>query len=292
MKYRVTHRTEYQYTDSVVRSVHVAHMRPRGLRHQELLKFSMDIKPSPHEHREGLDYFGNSVDWLFVEGSHDVLKIKTVSEVRVHPVAKLNEAGPDWEEASEVMLQDQSNAGLRVREFLGETSQTPRLPGLDRYARKSFKRRRNFTESLLDLTGRIHRDYQFDHTATTVSTPLEDVVRHKRGVCQDFAHLMIACLRSLRLPARYVSGYLRTQPPPGQPRLVGADASHAWVSTFVPGLGWIDVDPTNNRTTDQDYITVAWGRDYGEVSPIRGVLDGGGAHKLRISVDVCEMAGR
>ena len=141
-------------------------------------------------------------------------------------------------------------------------------------------------ESLLDLTARIHADFRFDAKSTTVRTPTEEVFKKRRGVCQDFAHVQIACLRSLNLAARYVSGYLRTYPPPGKPRLIGADASHAWVSAYCPGIGWIDVDPTNNVVPADGHVTVAWGRDYGDVSPLRGLILGGGAHTLKVGVDM------
>ena len=154
------------------------------------------------------------------------------------------------------------------------------------YARESFPAGRNLLEAVLDLTARIHRDFKFDSTATTVATPLAQMLEQRRGVCQDFAHLQIACLRSQGLPARYVSGYLETVPPPGQPKLFGADASHAWASFFCPGLGWIDVDPTNNLLPSMQHITLGWGRDYSDVCPIRGVLVGGEEHTLRVAVDV------
>jgi transglutaminase-like putative cysteine protease len=141
-------------------------------------------------------------------------------------------------------------------------------------------------DGLLDLTSRIHHDFRFDSKVTTVRTPIEEVFRKKRGVCQDFAHIQIACLRSINLPARYVSGYLRTYPPPGQPRMVGADASHAWVSAYCPGIGWIDVDPTNDVVPSTGHVTIAWGRDFGDVSPLHGLILGGGAHTLKVGVDL------
>jgi transglutaminase-like putative cysteine protease len=154
------------------------------------------------------------------------------------------------------------------------------------YAAPSFAPGRPLTEALLDLTSRIHRDFRFDSKATTVRTTPEEVLRSRRGVCQDFAHLEVACLRSLGLAARYVSGYIRTYPPPGRPRLIGADASHAWVSVYCPGTGWLDVDPTNNLIPSESHVTLAWGRDYGDVSPVRGVILGGRDHKLEVGVDM------
>jgi len=159
-------------------------------------------------------------------------------------------------------------------------------PVLAEYTAPSFTKERPLLEAVADLTGRIHRDFTFDRTATTVATPLQTVFRTRRGVCQDFAHLEIACLRSLGLAARYVSGYLESVPPPDQPRLTGADASHAWVSVFCPPVGWVDVDPTNDVLADERHVTVAWGRDYGDVSPLRGVILGGGQHALHVGVSV------
>jgi transglutaminase-like putative cysteine protease len=181
---------------------------------------------------------------------------------------------------------DLSPSVLDAGEFTFDSPLVPLDTPFTDYARESFPPGRNLLAAVLDLTARIHRDFKFDPTATTVATPLARVLEQRRGVCQDFAHLQIACLRSLGLPARYVSGYLETVPPAGQAKLLGADASHAWVSFFCPGLGWIDVDPTNNLFPSMQHITLGWGRDYGDVSPIRGVLVGGEEHTLTVSVDV------
>jgi transglutaminase-like putative cysteine protease len=286
MKYQILHRTEYRYSQPVSRSMHLTHFRPRPLARQEVLEFNLKVHPSPVERVERRDYFGNPIEAFTIEGMHEKLKIEARSVVKIQPLKQAPVPQVAWEEVSQHVFADRSRSGLRVREFLGETYQTPRLPELDEYVRSRFTPGRSFVEAVLDLNQQIHRDYEFDAKATTVSTPLEQVVRQRRGVCQDFAHLMIACLRSVRLPACYVSGYLRTLPPPGQPRLVGADASHAWVAVYSAETGWLGVDPTNNRVVDQDYVTLSWGREYSDVSLIRGTLDGGGAHKLRFSVDV------
>ncbi len=157
------------------------------------------------------------------------------------------------------------------------------------YARQSFQPGRRLLPALADLTARIRRDFTYDAKATTVTTPLAEVFASRRGVCQDFARIEIACLRGLDIPARYVSGYIETIPPPGRPRLVGADASHAWVSVYCPGRGWVDVDPTNNLLPTSSHVTLAWGRDFADVSPIRGVIFGGGEHTLKVSVDVMRL---
>jgi transglutaminase-like putative cysteine protease len=175
---------------------------------------------------------------------------------------------------------------MESNQFLFDSPHVQCSTSLRELAEQSFSPGRSWFEALLHLTGRIYREFRYDKAATTVSTPLDDVLRHRSGVCQDFAHLEIGCLRSLGLAARYVSGYLVTKPPPGRPRLVGADASHAWLSAYSPDLGWIDVDPTNNQLPTTEHITLAWGRDYGDVAPIKGVFIGGGQHGMSVSVDV------
>jgi transglutaminase-like putative cysteine protease len=191
-----------------------------------------------------------------------------------------------WEDVARSLPTDYTSAGLGAYQFTFESPRIRIRPEFAAYALESFTPKRPMLEALLDLTTRIHRDFRFDSKVTNVRTPPEDVFRKRRGVCQDFAHVQIACLRSLNLPARYVSGYLRTYPPPGRPRLVGADASHAWVSSYCPGVGWVDLDPTNNVVPSDGHVTLAWGRDYGDVSPLRGLILGGGAHTVKVSVDV------
>ncbi len=181
---------------------------------------------------------------------------------------------------------DRSPSSLEAYDFVFQSPRIRPSAEFASYAAQSFTPGRKFADALLDLTGRIHRDFRFDSKATSVRTPPEEVLRKRQGVCQDFAHVQIACLRSLHLPARYVSGYLRTYPPPGRPRLVGCDVSHAWLSAYCPRLGWLDVDPTNNVVPSCNHVTVGWGRDYGDVSPLRGVIVGGRDHTLKVAVDV------
>jgi transglutaminase-like putative cysteine protease len=180
---------------------------------------------------------------------------------------------------------------LEARQFVYESPHVPITKALADYAAPSFSPGRPWLAAVLDLTARVFSQFQYDPTATTVNTPVAQVLQNRRGVCQDFAHLQIGCLRSLGLPARYVSGYLLTAPPAGQQRLVGADASHAWLSAFCPELGWIDFDPTNNQIPTTKHITLAWGRDYSDVCPIKGVLVGGGQHRMRVAVDVVPVEG-
>jgi transglutaminase-like putative cysteine protease len=191
-----------------------------------------------------------------------------------------------WEDAVEAGPNDRTPAGLEAFQFRFESPRIRLRREFASYALQSFTPRRPMVEALLDLTARIHQDFRFDSKVTNVRTTTEEVFKKRRGVCQDFAHLQIACLRSLNLAARYVSGYLRTYPPPGKPRLVGADASHAWVSAYCPGIGWLDLDPTNNLVPSNGHVTLAWGRDYGDVSPLRGLILGGGAHTLKVAVDM------
>jgi transglutaminase-like putative cysteine protease len=245
------------------------------------------ITPAPSSDCERLDFFGNLATFFTIREPHSELKIEARSRVAVddHPVV-WPEHSPAWEEAVRSLPADLSPEGLDAYQFVFES---PRVrPGVEfaEYAARSFVPARPLTEALLDLTGRIHDEFSFDSKATNVRTSPEEVLRQKRGVCQDFAHFQVACLRSLGLPARYVSGYLRTNPPPGRARLAGADASHAWVSAYCPGTGWLDVDPTNNLIPFQSHVTLAWGRDYGDVSPVRGVILGGRDHKVEVGVDM------
>jgi transglutaminase-like putative cysteine protease len=234
-----------------------------------------------------VDYFGNTLYFFTVQEPHTELVVEARSEVIMENMATASphEAIP-WEEAVRFLPEDRSPEGLEAYQFRFESPRIPLRSDFAAYALQSFTRRRPLRESLLALTERIHRDFRFDSGVTTVRTPTEDFFRKRKGVCQDFAHFQVACLRSLNLAARYVSGYLRTYPPPGQPRLVGADASHAWVSAYCPGTGWLDLDPTNNLIPSNGHVTLAWGRDYGDVSPLRGLILGGGVHALTVAVDM------
>jgi transglutaminase-like putative cysteine protease len=222
-----------------------------------------------------------------VQEPHKELVVEARSEV----LAKAKpdppgEPAPTWEEVAQSLPSELSAAGLEAYQFAFESPRIRARPEFAAYALRSFTPGRAMPEALLDLTARIHSDFRFDSRVTNVRTPAEEVFRRRRGVCQDFAHVQIACLRSINLAARYVSGYLRTYPPEGKPRLIGADASHAWVSAYCPGRGWLDVDATNNVVPSDGHVTLAWGRDYGDVSPLRGLVLGGGAHTLKVGVDM------
>ena len=285
--YDLTHTTTYDYPSPVTVSHHLLRISPRRLVRQFRLEHQVATEPVAATTSQRTDYFGNEVTFATIEGAHRRLRVTSRSQVAVGPafIPEPSET-PQWESVRGMCRSDRSTFALEAIEFTFASPLVPLEPAFAEYAAGSFTSRRSILEAALDLTSRIHADFQFDATATTVSTPLLEVLAQRRGVCQDFAHFEIACLRALGLPARYVSGYLETLPPPGQPRLLGADASHAWVSLFCPGLGWIDLDPTNNCLPSMRHITAAWGRDYSDVSPIRGVLLGSGEHTLSVAVDV------
>jgi transglutaminase-like putative cysteine protease len=287
MTYDLAHTTTYDYTNSVSLSHHTLRLRPRALPRQRCLGGELKIDPAPDVMSSHTDYFGNDMTFVTVEGSHRTLVITSRSRVEVSSATPPQPgATPAWEAVRALCLEEKPNDSLEAREFLYPSPHIKRQPDFAAYAQTSFPAQRPVLDAVLDLTERIHREFKFDPKATTIATPLDQVLKSRRGVCQDFAHLEIACLRSMGIPARYVSGYLETDPPPGKPRLNGADASHAWISFFCPGEGWIDVDPTNNLLPSNRHITVAWGRDYSDVSPIRGVILGSGEHTLKVAVDV------
>jgi transglutaminase-like putative cysteine protease len=279
MIYRLTHTTTYQYTGAVSLSHHVLRLRPRDLTYQRCFRNELHIEPRPDVLCGHVDYFGNPTTFVTIEGSHRKLVIAARSEVEV-TAAPPRQESPPWEKARHVS---------EVSEFTFASPLINDEPDLAAYAAPSFSAGRPVLEAVMDLTGRVYRDFKFDPTATNVATPVMEVFKSRCGVCQDFAQLQIGCLRTMGLAARYVSGYLETMPPPGRPRLVGADVSHAWVSFFCPGHGWVDVDPTNDLLVGGRHITIAWGRDYSDVSPVRGIIIGSGEHSMSVSVDVMAM---
>jgi transglutaminase-like putative cysteine protease len=290
MKYQVTHTTTYDYGGTVSVSHHVLRLTPRDLRHQRCLGHEVYFDPLPTLTQCHFDYYGNRVRFATIESPHQKLMVKSVAQVSIsQPRAPQPQETLAWETVREFSRGQQIGPALDASEFIFDSPLVKASSGFADYARPSFPKERPVLEAVLDLTRRIHHEFQFDPEATSLATTLDEVFRKRRGVCQDFAQVQIACLRSLGLPARYVSGYLETDPPPGQTRLAGADASHAWVSFYCHGIGWIDVDPTNNLLPTTRHITVAWGRDYDDVSPIRGIIHGAGAHDLQVSVDVVQL---
>jgi len=285
--YNIRHRTTYRYKSPVSVGDHVACLKPRSFEANRLLHSELEISPRPRTFSERIDYFGNTLCFFTVQERHDQLMVEARSTMAVTAEpARDRQDSPPWEESARPLAQDLSPAGLAAYQFQFESPRIRIRPEFAGYALESFTPRRPLREALLELTTRIYTDFRFDSKVTTVRTTVEEVFKKRRGVCQDFAHVQIACLRSINLAARYVSGYLRTYPPPGKPRLVGADASHAWVSAYCRGLGWLDMDPTNNVAPSDGHVTLAWGRDYSDVSPLRGLILGGGAHTLDVAVDM------
>lgn len=286
MTYKIVHKTTYKYKSSVSFGDHVACLTPRNLPHHRCVRNEIRITPEGSCTKR-LDYFGNQLCFFTVEEPHHQLVVEAQSEVEIlEHLSNAHVNSARWEEVARSVPSLRTSEGLDAYQFVFESPRIRPNQDFASYASISFSPGRPFAEALLDLTARIYRDFKFDAKATSVRTPAEEVLRSRRGVCQDFAHLQIACLRSLRLPARYVSGYLRTYPAPGRPRLVGADVSHAWVSAYSEETGWIDVDPTNNVVPSYNHVILGWGRDYGDVSPLRGLILGGRDHTLKVSVDV------
>lgn len=280
MAYKVTHRTEYRYRSAVSSSFGEIVMLPRDLPWQECVSSALVIDPQPHDLRERLDFFGNRTAYFAVLEPHLLLSVTATSQVRVH-ARSAPAPGPAWEQARD------HRGDLDARQFALDSPQAAASEQLAEYATPSFAAGRPVLDAVTDLSSRIHHDFAYLPGVTRVTTTIDEVLQRRAGVCQDFAHVAIGCLRSVGLSARYVSGYLETTPPPGRERLVGADESHAWISVFVPDAGWIDIDPTNNKLVDVHYVTTAWGRDYTDVPPLKGVIFTEGAtHDLDVSVDV------
>jgi transglutaminase-like putative cysteine protease len=285
--YDVRHKTTFVYEEVVSVSHHVLHLAPRTLPRQRCLETSILIDPVPSIGSTGEDYFGNPVRYLTVQEPHDRLVVEAHSRVEVDARAAPEDlsVGPAWESIRE-SVRAAANGGLTAFEFCFDSPYVAVGDDVYGYAAASLQPGRPILEAVMDLTGRIYREFEYRGGVSDVSTPVRDVLAIRKGVCQDFAHLQIACLRSFGLPARYVSGYLLTHPPEGEEKLIGADASHAWISVWSGSGGWVDFDPTNNVIPRTEHITVGWGRDYGDVSPINGFILGGGAHQVLVAVDV------
>lgn len=293
VRYRVRHVTSYDYGEEVPISHHLLHLTARAHPRQRVRRGSLTIDPVPAVRSDRADYFGNTVTYVAVQEPHRTFTITADSEVEVFLLPQPDPAGsPPWEQVRDSLRAlPGPDDGAEIGQYAFDSALVSASPELLAYARVSFTAGRPVAEAAIDLMRRINAEFTFDPTATTVATPLAEVMKHHRGVCQDFAQIVIGCVRSIGLPARYVSGYLRTLPPPGQPRRIGADVSHAWASVWCGPQGWLDLCPTNNLVVNQDFITIAWGRDYDDVSPARGVLMGGAGHGLSVSVDVEPLSG-
>ena len=300
MRYTVRHATTYTYTEPVPVCHNQVHLAPRNTPYQIRSSHELVIEPPPSVRTKRRDCFGNEVDYFSIQEAHEGLSVTATSVVDVAAPGGRNRRpeSPAWEDIAAAIPQNLGSDGLTTYHFTLPSPRVQASAALGEYASESFPKRRPIYAAVRELTSRIHADFQFDAKATTVHTSPEELLELRRGVCQDFAHLAIGCLRSLGLAARYVSGYVRTTPPPrapgsedncrgpGRPRLIGADASHAWVSVFCGPLGWIDFDPTNDAAVADWHITIGWGRDYGDVCPIQGVFVGGGEHRMTVGVDV------
>lgn len=289
MKYRVSHKTVMDYESRVSLCYNLARLTPRTLPRQQVLSSTLQIDPLPTDHYVGTDAFGNRTDYFSIQQPHETLIVTAVSEVESLSVEGSlfdRTDSPPWEQVCDQLNGDRSPDLLEAFQFTLDSQMVTADKALHDYAAVSLIRGRSLGEAVNDLMERIFQEFKYDPEFSSLATPLKDVLAHRRGVCQDFAHLAIGCLRSHGLAARYVSGYIETVPPPGEERMVGADASHAWFSVFQPGKGWLDFDPTNNQLPSDRHITVAWGRDYTDVTPLKGVAYGGGEHQLKVSVDV------
>jgi transglutaminase-like putative cysteine protease len=288
MKYQLIHRTRYVYDGSVTVSHHLARLAPRTLPGQRCPWHDLDIQPIPIGRGVHVDAFGNTTTYFEVEGRHETLDVTARSFVEITPPPPTDPAKtPPWEVVRDSCRAEKLTPGSDAGMFCFASPMVPLGPEFAAFAKPDLLEGRPVLAAASALAARIFREFRFDARATDVTTPVAEVLRKRAGVCQDFAHLMLSCLRSHGIPARYVSGYLETAPPPGQPRLIGADASHAWVAVFCgDDAGWIDLDPTNNLLPSDRHITVAWGRDFSDVSPLRGVTLGAGGQRLEVAVDV------
>lgn len=287
MRFRITHTTCYEYAEPVSLCHSILHLKPRQSERQRTLYTQVRIDPGPAVNREHTDFFGNRVNYFSIQQAHDALEVTAQSEVLVGPQDLPDPAAtPAWEVARDSLQQRRKPSMNSARIFTLASPVVPLNAAARDYAAVSFTRGRPILEATIDFMGRIFRDFAYDPHFTTVATPVAEVMAHRRGVCQDFAHVAISGLRGIGLAARYVSGYLETLPPPGQVKLQGADASHAWFSILIPDFGWVDFDPTNDQLPGEQHVTTAVGRDFQDVTPMRGIFYGGGTQDLRIAVDV------
>lgn len=285
MKYYVRHISSYAYEFPVTLSAHVARLKPRETPYQKVSDVKLTIDPQTDAARDVTDAFGNTMTLFTVEKTHDALTVTSEFHAQTRAPDYPNPAEtPAWEEVAQILKFPQTDALLEAAQMSAESCFIQKTAAAREYALQSFAKNRPVLEAAEDLTHRIYKDFLYDPTATSVATPVDEVLKLRRGVCQDFAHLAIACLRSLGLAARYVSGYIRTHKADDS-AMVGGDASHAWFSVFVPSIcGWVDLDPTNNMYLGEEHVTIGWGRDFDDMSPVKGVMTGGGKHSFSVDV--------
>lgn len=288
MNYHITHTTRYDYHDSVSLCHNEVRLTPRNFSRQACTSSIMSISPMPSIVEDRKDFFGNNVSFFSIQHPHEELYVTVSSYVSIvnsdNASALLAHKQP-WELARQKLTEDDF-AFFEAKQFAMGSPMIPFYDEVWQYSMQSFSTGKPIVEACMDLMDRIFHDFEFHPGATTVSTPLSEIISEKKGVCQDFAHFGIACFRSVGLAARYMSGYIETLPPEGQEKLVGADASHAWISVYIPDIGWVDFDPTNNQIAGDKYIVIGWGRDYSDIVPMKGIIFSSGLHKLETTVDV------
>lgn len=287
MIYDIRHDTTFVYAQPVSVSHQLLRLAPRPTPRQQPLRHQLIIEPAPNLKETRQDYFGNDTTYITVQVPHDKLTVRSLSRVEVQPVdAGLLDLGPSWEDVAAALDTPADRAALDASQFAFASPYVAVDDAVDAFVRQVFTPAKPLPTAAMELTSRIYREFQYEGGVTDVFTPVSEVLTRQRGVCQDFAHLEIAALRSLGLAARYMSGYLLTHSAAGRERLVGADASHAWIAVWCPPLGWIEFDPTNNLMPSDEHIVLAWGRDYGDVSPTAGIIVGGGTHTVEVAVNV------
>ncbi len=287
MRYQITHKTAYHYSEPASLSQNELFLQPRETPAQHVIESRLDITPPPQYLKRRTDFFGNNAHLFMVQQPHSELTMTATSVVETTPkLTPALESTPPWESVARRLVVHDHAEELEAYQFVFQSPLISLPSEAASYARLSFAPGTPVLVGAASLIERIFSKFKYDKEATSIETTVEQVLAARKGVCQDFAHLGISCLRSLGLAARYVSGYLETAPPPGKPKLIGADASHAWLSVYVPDAGWVDLDPTNNLIPGEKHITLAWGRDYGDVTPVKGVVMGGGVHTLSVMVDV------
>ncbi|MCB0666999.1 MAG: transglutaminase family protein [Saprospiraceae bacterium] len=287
MMYRVEHKTVYEYDNAASAGHNIVYQKPLNTNFQQLVRHQYIISPTPEVIEERMDFFENNYAYFSLEMAHKKLSVISRSEVEINspPWQKISpESTKDWQEV--VRFLSTTEATNDVRQFCLESTLVYEIPGMQEYIKEIFQPGKPILLAMSEFNSKIHRDFKYRSGYTDISTPMEELFKDRIGVCQDFAHFSIGCLRSIGLAARYVSGYIETIPPPGKKKLKGADASHAWIAIYVPDWGWIEFDPTNNMLVDQQHIRVATGRDFKDVVPLKGIVYSSGGHDLKVEVDV------